>query len=197
MKRSDFGDELYRLGTAPPAELGFDVNPVKTVLHNGVVDLNPETGEVTSKDGSKDVGDVVIVQCNLAGGSNDSSSRVDDDLKTWDLQDLNPLPTFTKRRSILICDAAPAMSVLQGKGANMVVEDAESFRLLASNATKEEVPAVLRMINSVRRPRTARFSPTRVKWYEIPIEERLPKMDFNMNYSCIVDAMKSRGIVAE
>lgn len=60
MKRSDFRDELYRLGTAPAIELGIAVNDVKTVFHNGAVDLNPETGEVTLADGSKDVGDVVI-----------------------------------------------------------------------------------------------------------------------------------------
>ncbi|KPM36934.1 hypothetical protein AK830_g9635 [Neonectria ditissima] len=271
MKRFDFRDELYRLGTAPASELGVAVNPVKTVFHNGAVDLNPEIGEVTLADGSKDAGDVVIVAdgvhsrlrshvlgtdqhiakkmgltcfrlvisanktrevlgklpewwepgigkgrislleaedgtprfitaypfrhfeymnlaCNFPTRPNRRSAaeswyaeadrgelldifgdfgevivkllRVADDLKTWDLQDLDPLPTFTKGRAILIGDAAHAMSVLQGQGANMAVEDAESFRLLTSGITKDEVPAVLKKIDSIRRPRTNDF----LKW---------------------------------
>lgn len=63
MKRSDFRDELYRLATAPATELGIAVNQVKAVFHNGAVNVDPETGEVTLADGSKDVGDVVISTC--------------------------------------------------------------------------------------------------------------------------------------
>lgn len=59
-KRSDFRDELFRLATAPPDELGAKLNPVKTVFNNGAIDLDPETGTVTLKDGSMDKADCVI-----------------------------------------------------------------------------------------------------------------------------------------
>jgi salicylate hydroxylase len=63
LKRSDFRDELFRLATAPAEELGVALNPVKTVFYNGAVQVDPQTGEVTLSDGTKDVGDVVVGKC--------------------------------------------------------------------------------------------------------------------------------------
>ncbi|KAH7009917.1 FAD binding domain protein [Ilyonectria destructans] len=252
MKRSDFRDELYRLATAPATELGIAVNPVKTIFHNGAVDVDPDTGEVTLADGSKDVGDVseldvgkgrislleaddgtpifitaypyrrfdyMNLACNFPTRDDRRSApgswyaeaergelldtfgdfgeeiiqllKVADDLKTWDLQDLDPLPTFMKGRTILIGDAAHAMSVLQGQGGNIAVEDGESFRLLAFNVTRDEVPAVLDKIDSIRRPRTKQvLADTRKMVREMSIEERFSRMDFNMSYNGIHDAIK-------
>ncbi|KAK7224514.1 hypothetical protein V2G26_012517 [Clonostachys chloroleuca] len=53
------------------------------------------------------------------------------EVKVWELRDLEPLPTWTRGRTIIIGDAAHAMTPMQGQGANMGIEDAESLRLLA------------------------------------------------------------------
>ncbi|KAK7972264.1 FAD binding domain protein [Apiospora saccharicola] len=87
------------------------------------------------------------------------------EVKCWDLQDLDPLPTWTKGRAILIGDAAHAMTPMQGQGANLSIEDAEALRLLndehdaqgtGAKVRREDVPAILRRIDSVRRPRADR-----------------------------------------
>lgn len=73
----------------------------------------------------------------------------------------------------------------------MAVEDGESFRLLASNVTHNEVPAVLEKIDSIRRPRTKQvLADTRKMVREMSIEERFSRMDFNMSYNGIHDAIK-------
>ncbi|KAK7947109.1 uncharacterized protein PG986_011430 [Apiospora aurea] len=82
------------------------------------------------------------------------------EIKSWELQDLEPLPTWTRGRALLIGDAAHAMTPMQGQGANMSIEDAEALRLLNNEAgtgtvRPEDVPAILRRIESVRRPRAA------------------------------------------
>lgn len=89
------------------------------------------------------------------------------------------------------------MSVLQGQGANMAVEDAESFRLLGPGTTWEEVPDVLKRIDGVRRPRARQvLADTRSMVREMPVEERFAKMDFNMSYNGVVEAMKKVEVAA-
>lgn len=50
-----------------------------------------------------------------------------DDLGLWQLRDINPLPTWTKGKVILIGDAAHAMLPTQGQGASQALEDAEAL----------------------------------------------------------------------
>lgn len=113
----------------------------------------------------------------------------------WDLQDIDPLPTWTKGRAILIGDAAHAMTPMQGQGANMSIEDAESFRLLTATVGPEDVPIILKQIDSVRRPRASEvLKDTRAISDKISLEEVIAKMDFNMNYKGIHEAMaKAKG----
>lgn len=53
--------------------------------------------------------------------------RLTDDLGLWQLRDIDPLPTWTKGRVILIGDAAHAMLPTQGQGASQALEDAEAL----------------------------------------------------------------------
>ncbi|KAH6973097.1 hypothetical protein BKA56DRAFT_593271 [Ilyonectria sp. MPI-CAGE-AT-0026] len=87
--------------------------------------------------------------------------------------------------------AAHAMSILQGQGGNMGVEDGQSFWLLASNVTRDEVPAVLEKIDSTRRPKTKQvLADTRKMVREMSIDEKFSRMDFNMSYKGIHDAIR-------
>ncbi|KAK6839178.1 6-hydroxynicotinate 3-monooxygenase [Apiospora arundinis] len=124
------------------------------------------------------------------------------EVKTWELQDLETLPTWTRARAMLIGDAAHAMTPLQGQGANMSIEDAEGLRLLIAGdapgeettVRREDVPAILRRIESVRRPRTASaVARTRVTHASLSISEGFRKNnDFFMSYNGIHAALADR-----
>ncbi|CAH0025020.1 unnamed protein product [Clonostachys rhizophaga] len=75
------------------------------------------------------------------------------EVKVWELQDLDSLPTWTRGRTIIIGDAAHAMTPMQGQGANMGIEGAESLRLLAPGTLRQDVPGILKLAESVRKPR--------------------------------------------
>ena len=59
-KRSDFRDELMRLATTPPADLGIQGEPARMMFNKAVIGLDPEEGIVTLGDGSTESADVVI-----------------------------------------------------------------------------------------------------------------------------------------
>ncbi|CAK7236330.1 hypothetical protein SEUCBS140593_009584 [Sporothrix eucalyptigena] len=69
-------------------------------------------------------------------------------LGLWQLRDLDPLPTWTKGRVILIGDAAHAMLPTMGQGASQSIEDAEALQAFFDDVlhkpTAEEVGDRLR-----------------------------------------------------
>lgn len=74
----------------------------------------------------------------------------------FQIRDQEPLPTYIKGRTVLIGDAAHAMVPYQGQGANQAFEDAEGLNVLFADATeREEIPGLLRIWDSVRRPRAS------------------------------------------
>ncbi|KAK8037754.1 FAD binding domain protein [Apiospora marii] len=135
------------------------------------------------------------------------------EVKCWELQDLGPLPTWTRGRAILIGDAAHAMTPMQGQGATMSVEDAEGLRLLngenddaaaatgetgtgtrAGTVHREDVPAVLRRIESVRRPRAgAALALVRATHGRLTGHGKFQdKSDFFMGYNGIYAALAEK-----
>ncbi|KAK2770114.1 FAD binding domain protein [Colletotrichum kahawae] len=114
------------------------------------------------------------------------------ELKIWDLQDMDPLPNWNRGRSILIGDAAHAMTPLQGQGANLAVEDAESLQLLRPGMSHEAIASVLQEIDKVRRPRATRILlDTRKQARNATMEERLSKLDYNCSYKSIHEVLQA------
>ncbi|OTB09349.1 hypothetical protein M426DRAFT_70657 [Hypoxylon sp. CI-4A] len=118
------------------------------------------------------------------------------EVKLWELQDMEPLDNWTKGRSIIIGDAAHAMTPLQGQGANVGLEDAEAFRLLMEpGVTRDDVPAILKRIEAVRLPRaTAILNNTRKTSRGISGEERYKVMDENCTYHGVYKALEAAGV---
>ncbi|KAI0835066.1 FAD binding domain protein [Hypoxylon sp. FL0890] len=114
------------------------------------------------------------------------------EVKVWELQDLEPLDRWALGRAILIGDAAHAMTPMQGQGANIGIEDAEAFRLLMQpGVTRDDVPAILKRIDDVRKPRASRvLDNTRQMSRGISGEERYRVMDDNCTYHGIFEALK-------
>ncbi|KAI3399040.1 hypothetical protein diail_7840 [Diaporthe ilicicola] len=74
----------------------------------------------------------------------------------FQIRDQEPLPTYVKGRTVLVGDAAHAMVPYQGQGASQAFEDAEGLdALFADVAERDEIPGLLRMWDSVRRPRAS------------------------------------------
>ncbi|VUC24051.1 unnamed protein product [Clonostachys rosea] len=116
------------------------------------------------------------------------------EVKVWELQDLEPLPTWTRGRTILIGDAAHAMTPMQGQGANMGIEDAESLRLLVPGTPRQDVPSILKLAESVRKPRVEQvLSETRKAHSRLGVVERMARnWEFNSSYSGVEDALNAR-----
>jgi salicylate hydroxylase len=72
----------------------------------------------------------------------------------WGLYDRKPLSRWSKGRLVLLGDAAHAMLPHLGQGANQAIEDGFALAILLEGRGPDEVPAVLRQHEALRRPRT-------------------------------------------
>ena len=113
------------------------------------------------------------------------------EVKVWELQDLEALPTWTRGRAILIGDAAHAMTPMQGQGANMSIEDAESLRLLAPGTRRDDVQDILKLAESIRRPRASQvLADTRKSHSTLGVAENaIRNMEFNCSYNGIHEVL--------
>lgn len=86
------------------------------------------------------------------------------------------------------------MTPMQGQGANMSIEDAESLRLLIPGTQCKDVPDILKLAESVRRPRTAQvLAETRKSHSTFGVAERaIQNLEFNCRYNGILESLKER-----
>lgn len=72
-------------------------------------------------------------------------ARIAKSIRLWPLRHQDPLPTYVKGRTVLLGDAAHAMTPTQSQGANQAIEDADGLRLLnTGSVSRENVHEVLK-----------------------------------------------------
>ncbi|KAF4822328.1 Salicylate hydroxylase [Colletotrichum tropicale] len=77
-------------------------------------------------------------------------------LKLFQVRDVKPLKSYFKGKTVVIGDAAHAMVPYQGQGANQALEDADGLcDLVADVDDSSHIPEILRLWDSVRRPRAS------------------------------------------
>ncbi|KAK8062580.1 hypothetical protein PG997_014677 [Apiospora hydei] len=79
------------------------------------------------------------------------------DIALWQLRDIDPLPTWTKGRAILVGDAAHAMLPTQGQGASQSVEDAEALQAFFRQQHAGGRPSATEVASALRAVVAARY----------------------------------------
>ncbi|KAL4940200.1 hypothetical protein BDV06DRAFT_24395 [Aspergillus oleicola] len=80
--------------------------------------------------------------------------RAGDDLKVWQLYDMEALPTYVKEHTALIGDAAHPFQPYLGQGGAMAIEDAVSLAVLLPMGTAvKDIAHRLHLYETSRRPR--------------------------------------------
>ncbi|KAL2810152.1 hypothetical protein BJX63DRAFT_328766 [Aspergillus granulosus] len=80
--------------------------------------------------------------------------RAGEDLKVWQLYDMESLPQWAHGRAVVIGDAAHPFQPYLGQGGAMAIEDAVALAILLPSGTSiEDIPGRLRLYETARRPR--------------------------------------------
>ncbi|KAK1982801.1 hypothetical protein LZ30DRAFT_781055 [Colletotrichum cereale] len=111
----------------------------------------------------------------------------------YKVKDIDPLPTYTRGRAVLVGDAAHPMTPFQDQGATQAIEDAEGLRLLLHEGVDAgDVGRTLRTWDSVRRPRASQVQQNSRHVTDMPAQAQLDRMRLNWTYSGIHAALRNR-----
>jgi salicylate hydroxylase len=110
----------------------------------------------------------------------------------WQLRDQDPLPVYNKGKTVLVGDAAHAMTPHQGQGGTQAVEDAEGFRLfLQPGVSRSSVPDILKDFDLVRRPRASQIQGnTRKSQARRSPEDVYAFEKFNWTYPGVMESLR-------
>lgn len=113
--------------------------------------------------------------------------RKAENIKLWELRDNDALPTYINGRTVLIGDAAHAMSPHQGQGASQAIEDGEAMSLFVDQAvSRDMVGSVLKDFDRVRQVRASKIQAITRSVHESKSPETMWKnQQYNFTYGGI------------
>ncbi|KAH7125488.1 hypothetical protein B0J11DRAFT_558850 [Dendryphion nanum] len=114
-----------------------------------------------------------------------------ENIKLWPLRDHEALPTYFRGRTVLIGDAAHAMTPHQGQGASQAIEDGEGLSLfIDQSVTRKSVSQVLYDFDRVRRVRASKIQAITRDVHEKKSPETMWKnLQYNFSYTGIRDCL--------
>lgn len=113
------------------------------------------------------------------------------DIKLWQLRDQDPLPSYIKGRTVLIGDAAHAMTPHQGQGGTQAVEDAEGFELFNQSCSGSDIPGLLKDFDMVRRKRAGQIQDNTRKAQDKKTAEEVHMFaKYNWTYPGIIEGVR-------
>ncbi|KAH6619056.1 hypothetical protein C7974DRAFT_401415 [Boeremia exigua] len=114
-----------------------------------------------------------------------------ENIKLWQLRDNDPLPNYFKGRTLLIGDAAHAMTPHQGQGASQAIEDGEAMVLFVDEpVTRDTVKSVLRDFDRVRRIRATKLQAITRSVHDAKNPEMMWKnQHYNFTYDGVRDCL--------
>ncbi|KAL2835817.1 hypothetical protein BJY01DRAFT_252322 [Aspergillus pseudoustus] len=111
-----------------------------------------EQGEGWEATGNK--GALVNAFAEFCPAVREFAERAGEDLKVWQLYDMESLPRWAQGRAVLIGDSAHPFQPYLGQGGAMAIEDAVALAiLLPPTTTLEEIPGRLGLYETARRAR--------------------------------------------
>ncbi|KAK1598865.1 uncharacterized protein LY79DRAFT_699633 [Colletotrichum navitas] len=111
----------------------------------------------------------------------------------YKVEDMDPLPTYTRGRAVVVGDAAHPMTPFQDQAATQAIEDAEGLRLLLhERIDTDNVGRALRTWDSVRRPRASQVQRNSRHVTDMSAQAQLDRMRLNWTYRGIHTALRNR-----
>ncbi|WDK15217.1 hypothetical protein CGRA01v4_06498 [Colletotrichum graminicola] len=111
----------------------------------------------------------------------------------YKVKDMDPLPTYTRGRAVVVGDAAHPMTPFQDQAATQAIEDAEGLRLLLHEGVDaDNVSRALRTWDSVRCPRASQVQRNSRYVTDMSAQAQLDRMRLNWTYRGIHAALRNR-----